>query len=109
MDESSPLLPGSFKEQFPGALASLLDLAPTVLDIAGIQTAERLDGLSLLGLAESETRPKHRPVLFEVWRHMLPNPCIGMVFTASDGSHYSYIYNAADDRDELYQIGRGEE
>lgn len=84
---------------------SLLDLAPTVLEICGIETPERLDGWSLLETAAGKKRPEDKPLIFEVWHHVVPNPCVGTIFTASDGHLYSYVYNAADDRDELYRLG----
>jgi len=86
-------------------LCSLLDLAPTILEISGIETPERLDGWNLLNTASGATRPEEKPVIFEVWHHVVPNPCVGTVFSGSDGQQYSFVFNAADDRDELYRLG----
>jgi arylsulfatase A-like enzyme len=88
---------------------SLLDLAPTILEICGIETPERLDGWSLLESAAGRNRPEDKPLIFEVWHHVVPNPCVGTIFQASDGHLYSYVYNAADDRDELYRLGGARE
>lgn len=84
---------------------SLLDLAPTILEISGIEIPERLDGWSLLNTAAGATRPQDKPVIFEVWNHVVPNPCVGTVFSGSDDRPYSFVFNAADDRDELYRLG----
>ncbi len=88
---------------------SLLDLAATLLEIAGIETPERMDGVGLLTAASGASRPQDKPILFEVWNHVVPNPCVGTVFTADDGRLYSYLYNATDELDELYLLGAEEE
>ncbi len=91
------------------SLSSLLDLAPPDLKIAGIKIEERLDGLSLFELLRWDIRPGDKPVLFEVWNHVIPNPCIGTVFSAADGVLYSFTYNTTDDLDELFRLGSGDE
>jgi arylsulfatase A-like enzyme len=83
---------------------SLLDLAPTILDIAGVRTDERLDGTSLLRTLEGIPRPADKPILFDVWSHAVPNPCVGMVFETDDGPPYMYTFNTVDDLDELYLL-----
>jgi arylsulfatase A-like enzyme len=85
-------------------LCSLLDLAPTILEISGIEIPERLDGWCLLNTATGAARPEEKPVIFEVWNHVVPNPCVGTVFSGSDGQLYSFVFNAADDQDELYRL-----
>jgi len=84
---------------------SLLDIAPTVLDIAGIQTDARLDGISLLQI--DVPRPTDKPILADVWSHVIPNPCVGAVFTASDGADYLITFNTSDPEDELYRLSDG--
>lgn len=83
---------------------SLLDLAPSILSIAGVKTDARLDGADLLTtVAEGEREEK--PILCDVWSHTMPNPCIGMIFQAdSDGQRYMFTYNASDELDELYRL-----
>ena len=83
---------------------SLLDLAPTLLELAGISTGARLDGFSLLEALKGAERPPERPILFEVWSHVVPNPCVGTIFTADDGRDYLFTFNAADEIDELYPL-----
>ncbi len=85
---------------------SLLDLAPTMLEIAGVFTESRLDGVSLFQTLRGTLRPDDKPILFDIWSHVVPNPSIGMVFTASDGKNYMFTFNAVDDRDELYELQR---
>ena len=87
---------------------SLLDIAPTVLSIAGIATDARMDGVSLLKTLEGVDRPPDRPILCEIWSHVIPNPCIGMVFQPQLGENCFYTFNASDEVDELYRLdGRG--
>jgi hypothetical protein len=71
------LLPGVVEEP-----VSLLDLAPTVTEIAGVRPTERIDGVSLLNRVPPAERLQTAPILFEVWSHVMPNPCVGCVFTA---------------------------
>lgn len=85
---------------------SLLDLAPTMLEIAGVSTDARLDGVSLFDTLEGKARPEEKPILFEIWSHVVPNPSVGMVFCASDGNRYMYTFNVTDDLDELYRLDR---
>ncbi len=83
---------------------SLLDIAPTVLEIAGLKIPERLDGFSLLKTLSEGTRPEDKPILFDVWNHVVPNPSVGMIFKSASGQYYMYTYNATDKIDELYNI-----
>jgi len=83
---------------------SLLDIAPTVLETAGIEIPERLDGFSLLSTAAGKQRPADKPIMFDIWNHVVPNPAVGMIFKASDNNYYLYTYNTVDDIDELYDI-----
>ena len=89
---------------------SLLDIAPTVLEVTGIEIPERLDGVSLLDTLSGSKRPDDKPIMFDVWNHVVPNPSVGMIFESSqeisDGKFYLYTYNATDSIDELYDISR---
>ena len=86
---------------------SLVDLAPTLLNLVGIETDARLDGVSLLQTLKGQERPKEKPILSEVWSHVIPNPCIGIVHSASDGNSYLYAFNTSDEVDELYSLEPG--
>lgn len=83
---------------------SLLDLAPTMLALAGITVPELCDGQDLLATLSGAPRPEDKPILFEIWSHVVPNPSIGLVFQARDGRHYMYTFNLTDDVDELYLL-----
>ena len=87
---------------------SLLDIAPTVLELTGVEIPERLDGFSLFKTLSGEQRPKDKPILFDVWNHVVPNPAIGMIFKSSNGHYYMYTYNTTHEIDELYDISLSE-
>jgi len=81
---------------------SLVDIAPTLLGKAGIRIMDRHDGVDLAECLAERRRPPDKPVLFEVWTHVIPNPAVGMLLT-DEGNDYCYIFNAADSCDELYR------
>jgi hypothetical protein len=83
---------------------SLLDIAPTMLDIAGISTNDRMDGVSLFETLQHPRRQVNKPILCEIWSHVIPNPSVGMVFRASNGKNYMFSFNAVDEVDELYEL-----
>jgi arylsulfatase A-like enzyme len=82
---------------------SLLDIAPTIYEIAGLKTTERLDGYSLLRTAKGELRPEDKPILAEVWSHVVQNPCMWVVVPFGQDV-WLYACNFSDDVDELYLI-----
>lgn len=83
---------------------SLLDLAPTILEVAGITPEARLDGQSLLSAAAGEARDEDRPIMFEVWSHVIPNPCVGTILAADRAQPHLFAFNACDPVDELYDL-----
>ena len=84
-------------------LVSLLDIAPTVLEVAGIAPADRLDGVSLLPMVRGERAQRGRPFIFEAGWHVCPNPAVAH-FAEIDGRRVMYTYNATSDLDELYDL-----
>lgn len=85
------------------ALVSLLDIAPTILEVAGIAPAERLDGESLLPRVRGQRSERTRPFIFEAGWHVCPNPAVAL-FAEIEGAPLMYTYNATSDRDELYDL-----
>jgi arylsulfatase A-like enzyme len=86
---------------------SLVDIAPTFLELAGVESPEMCDGVSLLRTMSGEERPEDRPILFEIWSHVMPNPSVGFVFRSeSEEELYLFAYNATDEIDELYRLER---
>ncbi len=88
---------------------SLLDKAPTVLGEAGITTAERLDGIPLTDSLSAAQRPAQKPIMCDIWNHVMPNPAVGTVFTTAAGEQRFYTYNMTDPLDELYDLESGSE
>lgn len=84
-------------------LVTLLDIAPTVLEAAGIEPADRIDGESLLPLIRGERAERERPFIFEAGWHVAPNPAVSY-FAEIGGRHLMYTYNLTSDFDELYDL-----
>lgn len=90
---------------------SLIDIAPTICSLAGVVPADRLDGIPLQTSVRGDPRPEDRPILAEVWSHVVPNPCVAAVLEGSDGERYIFSFNICDPVSELYRLdrsGRGE-
>jgi len=92
------------------ATVSLIDIAPTVCALAGITPADRFDGVPLQDTAAGVPRPAEKPMISEVWSHVIPNPCVATVIEREDGDRYLFSFNICDDVSELYRLdpeGRG--
>ena len=83
---------------------SLLDIAATVCDVAGVEPLERMDGISLLPCLKGEALPKERELVFQSGWQITGNPACGMMRRLPDGSGHLYVYNAASATDELYDL-----
>jgi N-acetylglucosamine-6-sulfatase len=80
-----------------------IDIAPTLLDAAGLQAPDHLDGRSFLPLALGEQVPWRETLLYEYyWERNFPQtPTIH----ALRGDRYKYIhYHGIWDTDELYDL-----
>lgn len=52
----------------------LIDVAPTILDYAGVPIPEAMQGFSLRRMVEDPDAPPHPPVYLETWRNSLKTP-----------------------------------
>ncbi len=91
--------PGSVIEE----LIQNIDIAPTVMDIAGLRTPERMDGYSFLPILQGKKIPWRDAVFYEYyWERNFPHtPTTHGVRT----NRYKYIhYHGIWDIDELYDL-----
>ncbi|MCK5804690.1 MAG: sulfatase-like hydrolase/transferase [Lentisphaeria bacterium] len=82
---------------------SLLDVAPTLLGMAGVCPCARLDGTSLLDLMATPGAERETPFVFEAGWHVAPNPAVAIHGRSAEG-HFRYVYNASSFIDELYDL-----
>jgi arylsulfatase A-like enzyme len=83
---------------------SLLDIAPTLLDLAGIDPEARLDGQSLLPILRGAAETGDRELMFSCGWHVGVNFACGIQKWDPNGSHYLYGYNVSSRIDELYDL-----
>jgi arylsulfatase A-like enzyme len=83
---------------------SLLDVAPTLLDVAGIDPEARLDGQSLLPILRDVARSRDRELMFSCGWHVGVNFACGIQKWDQNGAHYLYAYNVSSRIDELYDL-----
>jgi arylsulfatase A-like enzyme len=86
------------------APVSLLDLAPTLLSVAGITAEARMDGQSLLPLLDGSATPADRDLIFSCGWHVGVNFACGIQKWDEKGNHHLYSYNASSRIDELYDL-----
>ncbi|QZT37444.1 sulfatase [Halosquirtibacter xylanolyticus] len=96
-----------------GALVSNVDIAPTILNAAGVKIPSNMDGVSLSPLFSNPTREvKDHEILIQVWGEN-PTHCLSLV---ADGYKYFYwfygegmepteeLFNLNDDPYEMHNI-----
>lgn len=83
---------------------SLLDVAPTVFEAAGIQPEADLDGQSLFRHLQPRSSHEERDLLFFGGWHVGVNFPVGTELQRPDGSHYLYTFNTNSPVDELYDL-----
>lgn len=86
------------------APVSLLDIAPTVLSVAGIEPEAKLDGQSLIPFLKQGAAPADRDLIFSCGWHVGVNFACGIQRWDGKGNHHLYSYNASSHIDELYDL-----
>jgi arylsulfatase A-like enzyme len=86
------------------APVSHLDIAPTLLSIAGVEPLERLDGHSLLPYLNGSATLSDSEVLFECGWHTGVNFACGIQRWRRNGEQHLYTYNLSSTVDELYDM-----
>ncbi|MCW5982165.1 MAG: sulfatase-like hydrolase/transferase [Bryobacteraceae bacterium] len=82
---------------------SHLDIAPTLLDIAGLEPEARLDGQSLLPCLGGNEHGD-RDLFMECGWHVGVNFACAVQRWQRGGAHHLYAYNCSDAVDELYDL-----
>ncbi|MCL5745863.1 MAG: sulfatase-like hydrolase/transferase, partial [Acidobacteria bacterium] len=86
------------------APVSLLDISPTVCELARVQPLERQDGQSLVPHLNGTASPADRELMFQAGWLATGNPACGTERWERDGRHHFFIYNLGSTSDELYDL-----
>ena len=91
--------------QRPGQVVLSLDLAPTLLDLAGAPVPDELHGMSLAPILDGETPEWRTSFLVEYWSDTVFERMDHMGYKAVRTDRYKYIqYVDLEDMNELYDL-----
>jgi N-acetylglucosamine-6-sulfatase len=92
----------------PEGLALTVDLAPTLLEFAGVPVGSQIQGRSLIPLLSGTPRDWRQSVLVEFYTNEQPFPhLLDLDYRAVRTSRYKYIHWVKfPDQDELYDLQR---
>lgn len=96
--------PGQKQSTVVNNSVSLLDLSRTLLDLAGIEPAARMDGISLTPALGARALPKRDSLLFFGGWHVGVNFACGLEHRTLEGRHLLYADNCSSPNDELYDL-----
>ena len=82
-------------------MVELIDLGPTLLDLAGLQPLDNASGISVRPLLEGERTELHETVFSEHGPRIMARTREWKLIYYP-GESYGELYNLADDPDELY-------
>ncbi|TLX74341.1 acetylglucosamine-6-sulfatase [Labilibacter sediminis] len=100
----NPFLPKNKRIQNIDALAGNIDLAPTILDMAGLETPEQCHGKSLLPIIEGKKKENHESLmLINVWGTRSAQS-LGVVTKDSKYIYWMYGAEGYKPEEELFNI-----
>lgn len=82
----------------------LLDVAPALLDQAGVQVPASWDGESLMDRLVPGDPGRRKPFVFESGWHIAPGFAVAIQLYEGPAAHYRYVYNTTSPHDELYDM-----
>jgi N-acetylglucosamine-6-sulfatase len=89
----------------PAQLALTIDLAPTLLELAGTAAPAGMQGRSLVPLLEGRSPPWRDSFLIEYWSDTVRPRMVKMGYDAVRGPRYKYIrFRELTGMDELYDL-----
>ena len=82
-----------------------IDMAPTLLDLAGVKVRSDIQGKSLVPIIKDESQPWRHSILIEYYSDTVFERIVKMGYKAVRNERYKYIhYVDLDGMDELYDL-----